>query len=52
MNPAFIQIILALVGLAILTGLYLGYPGRGPKVAIITIALVVVAAFVLAAIAP
>ncbi|WP_291863677.1 hypothetical protein [Bradyrhizobium sp.] len=52
MTPAFIQIILTLVGLAILAGLYFGYPGKGLRGAIIAVSLVIVAALVLAAMAP
>jgi hypothetical protein len=52
MAPVFIQIVLVLCGLAILTPMYFGNPGKGMRGAIIVVALVIVAAFVLAAIAP
>ena len=45
-----IQIALVLAGLAILTGLYYGNPGKRPRGAIIILALVIAAAFLFAAI--
>jgi hypothetical protein len=44
------QIALVVAGLAICIGLYVGYPGKGLKSGIVAIAIVIAAAFVIAAI--
>jgi hypothetical protein len=44
------QIALVVAGLAIFIGIYIGYPGNGLKGGIVAIAIVVAAAFVIAAI--
>jgi hypothetical protein len=41
------QIALALAGLAIFAGLYLGDPGKGLRGGLVTIAIIIAAAFVL-----
>jgi hypothetical protein len=43
----FIQIALALVGLAIFAGLYFGDPGKGLRGGLTTIAAVITAAFII-----
>jgi hypothetical protein len=48
MNWILSQIVLVVIGLVIFAGLYIGYPGKGLRSAIIVIALVVAAAFLLA----
>ena len=50
MASVVIQIVLVLAGLAILTGLYYGNPGKRLRGVFIMIALVIAAAFALAAI--
>ena len=50
MASIFIQIVLALIGLAILTGVYFGFPGKRPRGGLIYIAIVIAAAFALAAV--
>jgi hypothetical protein len=45
-----VQIGLVLAGPAIFAGAYIGYPGKGLRSAIIAIAIVIAATFVLAAI--
>jgi hypothetical protein len=50
MFSIFFQIALVVAGLAIFTGLYIGYPGKGQRGGIIVIAIVIAAAFVIAAI--
>ena len=51
MNSTFTQIALVVIGLAIFAGLYIGYPGKGLRSAIIVIALLIAAAFLLHVIA-
>jgi hypothetical protein len=50
MHSTFFQIALVVAGLAIFTGLYIGYPGKGLRGGIVVIAIVIAAAFVLTAI--
>jgi hypothetical protein len=47
MNSSLTQIALVVVGLAIFTALYVGYPGKGLKSAVIIIALLIGAALLL-----
>jgi hypothetical protein len=47
MAPIFIQIALAVAGLAIFAGLYIGNPGTGLRGGVIAIAIVIVAAFII-----
>lgn len=49
MNSVLSQIVLVIVGLTILTGLYIGFPGKGLRSAAIVIALLIAGAFLLAA---
>jgi hypothetical protein len=50
MDSIFIQIVAVIAGLAIFSGIYVGYPGKGFRSGIVAIAIVIAAAFVIAAI--
>jgi len=47
MPSIFIQVALAIAGLAIFAGLYFGDPGKGLRGGLITIAIVIAAAFII-----
>jgi len=50
MDSILIQIAAVIAGLAIFTGVYIGYPGKGLRSGIVAIAIIIAAAFVIAAI--
>jgi hypothetical protein len=50
MDSIVIKIALVVAGLGILAGLFIGNPGKGPRGGIIVIAIVIAAAFIIAAV--